>query len=124
MDLSRCRYTDGCTTEPGIETREMVRAVTMIFYLANPPWSPGDGGETGLYRAAEQPVDRPSVRIPPVNNSVLVFENTPFSYHSFLRNHRQHRNSAILWLHRTKAEVAALWGESAVYKWRRRRGHG
>ncbi|MBK8184468.1 MAG: 2OG-Fe(II) oxygenase [Candidatus Competibacteraceae bacterium] len=117
MDLRRCSYMYGETLEPGVEVRETIRAVTMIFYLANPPWLAGQGGETGLYACADDSVERPSARIPPANNSIVVFENTPGSYHSFLRNHRAVRNSAILWLHRQKEEVLERWGNHQIARW-------
>ena len=117
MDLSRCGYTTGKTPRADIQTREVVRAVTMIYYLGNPAWSPGDGGETGLYRHAEDPVVAPEVVIPPVNNSIVVFENNLDSFHSFLKNRKTTRNSVILWLHRTRAEAVNLWGEASISRW-------
>lgn len=117
MDLTRCSYTRGTTPAPGIAAREVVRAVTMIYYLGNPPWSPGDGGETGLYAAADDSVDDPALRIAPLNNSMIVFENIPASYHSFIRNRRSPRTSIILWLHRPKADATARWGDAVRLKW-------
>jgi hypothetical protein len=117
MDLRRCGYTHGDTSEAGIDRRETVRAVTMIYFLANPAWHPGDGGETGLYLNAHDPVGGPAAAIPPLNNSLLVFENTPASYHSFTRNRQHPRNSVILWLHRTKDEALRRWGAHRVSTW-------
>ena len=59
MDLRRCGYTDGHLANGATRCHQVVRAVTMIYYLANPPWRPGDGGETGLYRAADADLHRP-----------------------------------------------------------------
>jgi 2OG-Fe(II) oxygenase superfamily len=109
MDVRRCSYTHGVTA-PGVKGRKVARAVTMIYYLANRPWFPGDGGETGLYRKATDPVERPAATAPPINNSILIFENGPGSYHSFIRNRRNPRNSVILWLHRTIADTVERWG--------------
>ncbi len=117
MDLSRCSYTRGTGADPDIARHATVRAVTMIFYLANPPWNVGDGGETGLYRAPDDPVEKPATRVAPHDNSLLVFENTPWSYHSFLRNTRHQRNSVILWLHRDLRAAAARWPDVAVGTW-------
>ncbi len=117
MDLSRCSYSRGSIRDSSIDVYESVRAVTMIFYLANPPWKSGDGGETGLYSSASDPVDCPAIAIPPENNSLLVFENTPASYHSFISNKRTTRNSLILWLHRTKQSTLARWPTERVYLW-------
>lgn len=116
MDLRRCGYTDGHLANGATRCHQVVRAVTMIYYLANPPWRPGDGGETGLYRAADADLHRPAAAIPPINNSLVLFENTPAAHHSFLKNHHE-RNSAILWLHRPRADAVARFGERAIFKW-------
>jgi hypothetical protein len=120
MDLARCSYTSGATKEKGLARREIVRSLTMIFYLGNPDWDQADGGETGLYRNAADPVSQPAVRIPPINNSILIFENRLDSYHSFLANRRAARNSLILWLHRPKEEAVQRWGEHNIYRWKTR----
>ncbi len=117
MDLSRCGYTSGTVFDEGAVAREVVRSLTMIFYLGNPHWSQGEGGETGLYRLAADPIDQPALRVPPKNNSILIFENKLDSYHSFLTNPRLPRNSAILWLHRSKEEAVKRWGEHNIYRW-------
>jgi hypothetical protein len=117
MDIRRCRYTDGYPYEAGLETRETIRAVTMIYYFGNPTYMPGNGGETGLYSTADQPVERPTALIPPTNNSILLFENTPYGYHSFIRNTCHTRNSIILWLHRTKEEGVGHWGQHRISQW-------
>ena len=116
-DPKLCNYNDGTTFAPGATARECVRGVAVLFYLANPPWQPGDGGETGLYKKHGTPVDKPDAVVVPHNNSALAFECTPSSYHSFLHNARQARNSAILWLHRTKADAVARFGEAKIVKW-------
>jgi len=48
---------------------------------------------------------------------MLAFECTPFSFHSFLHNHRHPRNSFILWLHRRREEVAQRWGAERIAMW-------
>jgi len=98
---------------------ETIRAVAAIFYLDNPPWSPGDGGTTGLYRNASDPVDQPAAVVPPLNNSMLAFECTPFSYHGFVSNRRHPRNSVVLWLHRSRQDVVRRWGEHAIVGYKR-----
>ncbi len=112
-----CDYYFGQTFKPELQARETVRAVALLFYLNNDQWRPGDGGETGLYLEADQTVGDPTVSMPPVDNSLLLFECTPHSYHAFLRNSRQPRNSLIMWLHRTKAEVEARWGQKQIVHW-------
>ncbi len=79
---TQCEYTSGVLHSPSHRPAvETVRAAAAIFYLDDPPWSPGDGGMTGLYRNASDPIDQAAAVVPPVNNSLLAFECTPFSYH-------------------------------------------
>lgn len=96
---------------------EEVRAVAALIYLANEKWHPGDGGETALFTGAGGVQSRPAVTIPPVNNSMVVFECTPFSFHTFLSNTRTARNSVVMWLHRPKAEVLSRWDDSSIVYW-------
>ena len=48
-----------------------------LYYLANPRWEPGDGGSTGLFTSADDSIEAPSAEMPPINNSLLLFECTP-----------------------------------------------
>ena len=96
---------------------QRVRAVAMIFYLANPVWKAGDGGETGLYRTSSDGVEAPIVAVAPRNNSFVAFECSPFSFHSFLSNSRTERNAVVLWLHRPYREAVSCWGEKAIVHW-------
>ena len=89
----------------------------MIFYAANPPWMPGEGGETGLYPHGQSSVTAPAVRVPPVNNSLLIFENTPRAWHAFIANRRSPRNSIVLWLHRPVDQARMLFSEAALFRW-------
>jgi hypothetical protein len=97
---------------------QVVRAVAMIFYVANGSWTEGDGGETGLFQSARQSLREPTARIPPEDNSILLFECTPTSYHTFLQNTRRERNSVIMWLHRTKNDAFSRWPEHSLEYWR------
>jgi 2OG-Fe(II) oxygenase superfamily len=112
---SNIGYTTGVlrvsTQRPVVET---VRAASMLYYVCNPPWRRGDGGETGLYRSARDDIANPVVSVPPLNNSMLLFECTPLSFHGFVRNCRSPRNSIVMWLHQTKAQVSSTWGQNAV----------
>ena len=98
---------------------ERVRSVAIIFYLANPeadgnaPWA----GATGLYTRGSDPVDRPIEVVPPRNNSLVAFECTPFSFHSFITNPYLERNCLVMWLHRSKQEVIRRWGEQSIVGW-------
>ena len=114
MDLRRCSYTHGTTQDSSVRARKTVRAATMIYYLANEAWKPGYGGETGLYAAPDGSVTLPAAIAPPVNNSILVFENGPRSYHSFICNRRHARNSVILWLHRGVPATLERWGVQEI----------
>lgn len=96
--------------------RETVRAVSLLFYLGNPEWEPGDGGETALFASVGDAHRGPSATVPPVNNSLVMFECTPFSWHTFLTN-RKPRNSVVMWVHRDKADAVARWGEQSIVPW-------
>lgn len=93
---------------------ETIRAASVLFYLANQEWEEGDGGVTGLYRSGGDDIERPVAFAPPLNNSLLMFECTPTSYHGFVMNRRKPRNSIIMWLHRSKQDVIDRWGEGAI----------
>jgi hypothetical protein len=114
VNLDCSGRTPAAARRAGLNPRPVVRAIAMLFYLNNGPWSPGRGGETGLYRTNRDPVNQPAAVVPPVNNSVLVFECTPYSFHTFLKNRRNPRDSVNLWLHRPRREVVVRWGESKI----------
>lgn len=116
-DHGRCAYTTGAGLLSDSEKALVVRAVAMIFYLDNDGWISGDGGETGLFET-KKPLKGPSARIAPENNSILLFECTPCSYHAFLSNPGRARNSIIAWAHRTKEDALTRWRESDLEKWR------
>lgn len=101
----------------GTPARELVRAVAVLYYLANDEWKAGDGGETGLFAdlAATTPV--PAVTVPPLNNSMIVFECTPRSWHTFLGNNTAARNCVVMWLHRPKQEAVQRWGGDRIVHW-------
>lgn len=113
---SGCHYKTGQTESSLIRTREMVRAATLIYYIGNESrWTSEDGGETGLFTSASQIA--PTKEVPPLGNSLLLFECTPFSFHSF-RETRVTRTSIVMWLHRPRHEVTSLWGSEAIVPWR------
>jgi hypothetical protein len=118
-DPALCNYHDGTPAKPGVEPVERIRAVALLFYLANPPWSAGDGGETGVYGLRTDSPERPFIAVPPINNSLLAFECTPYSFHTFIENRRSPRNSIVMWLHRPKEEVVARWGAAAIEPWKK-----
>jgi hypothetical protein len=113
-----CSYKFGtlrCATP--LQPHRRIRALAMIFYLANKNWKQGDGGETGLYEFGDADVASPDVAIAPTCNSLLAFEVTPHSFHAFLKNKRSVRNAVVLWLHRDYKEAATQWGEAAIVEW-------
>lgn len=105
--------------EPGNKLRQVMRAISIILFLNNGPWEPGDGGETGFYNYNDQNIEDPVFAVPPLNNSLLAFECTPFSYHSFISNVNRPRNSLIMWLHRDFDEAIDDWGAENVVWWKR-----
>ncbi|NKY46983.1 2OG-Fe(II) oxygenase family protein [Nocardia cerradoensis] len=101
----------------GVPAREMVRAVAVLFYLGNGEWQPGDGGETGLFADIGTADPAPTVVIPPLDNSMVVFECTPRSWHTFLGANTAARNSVVMWLHRPKEQAASRWGGDRIVNW-------
>jgi LPS sulfotransferase NodH len=110
-----CDYRTGAT-KTAEQSVERVRAIAVIYHLGNPE-VPTSGGDTGLYRGTSDPVDRPLVMAPPVNNSLIAFECTPFSYHAFLTNRNNERNCLVMWLHRSKEDVVDMYGEASIVGW-------
>ncbi|WP_051406751.1 2OG-Fe(II) oxygenase [Nocardia sp. CNY236] len=100
---------------PGIDARQSVRAVAVEFYLGNSEWEPGDGGETGLYdHRADATSQSAAIHIPPVNNSLVVFEVTPRSWHAFAGANTKERTCVTLWVHRSRTDAAQRWGGDTI----------
>lgn len=118
-DRSRCHYFEGAAKVAGAKPTEYVRAATLIFYLCNDDWAPGDGGETEFYGSRKDSQNTRKLLIPPVNNSLILFECSPHSYHRFITNPGRTRNSLILWLHCEVDFVEKRWGSSVL----RRKGN-
>jgi hypothetical protein len=108
-DRTKCDYFTGTPRSDDARPREYVRAATMIFYLENDAWQESSGGETGLYATSRADLG-PVYVVPPVNNTLLLFECSPHSYHRLLANPGCSRNSIILWLHDTVEHAQARWG--------------
>jgi hypothetical protein len=113
----RCDYCFGADDDT-VPTVERMRAIAIIFYLANPTTGVF-GGQTGLYRTNFDSIDKPVAVVPPVNNSLVAFECTPSSFHGFISNRTAVRNTLVMWLHRDKNEVVRRWGEQNIVYWRR-----
>ncbi len=110
-DRRKCEYFNGTPKTEDARPREYVRAATMIFYLRNDEWKAGAGGGTGLYAASRSGLGEMS-SVNPVNNSLLLFECSPHSWHALVANPGCPRNSIILWLHSTLENARARWGQS------------
>ncbi|MFI0898479.1 2OG-Fe(II) oxygenase [Streptomyces sp. NPDC020983] len=108
-DRSGCDYFTGRPKKTTASPKEYVRAATMIYYLCNDGWSESDGGETGLYGAEKQRDRTTTALVPPLNNTLLLFECSPHSYHRFIANPGRRRNSIILWLHTTVEDSESRW---------------
>jgi 2OG-Fe(II) oxygenase superfamily len=102
-------YTGDCGVDYADDSRDRqpntiktARAIACIYYIANSNWEEGMGGETGLY---SQDGSQLLSTIPPKNNSLLVFEVSPTSYHCYLGSNRLCRSSVIWWYHAPPAHV-------------------
>jgi hypothetical protein len=110
-------YQFGTTPRKNVKVHRVVRAVSVLYYLDNPPWRQGDGGETGLYRYRDDPLSSPARAVPPRNNTLLMFEDTPRSFHTFLTNRRSPRRSVVMWLHREVEDAEILHGLDRLETW-------
>jgi len=117
-DQDVCSYKTGSGTLADGEKVEVVRGVALIFYLLNDGWRPDDGGETGLFDSATCDVSHAAVRCAPENNTLVAFECTPRSFHTFLHNPRRPRTTIIMWIHRPLEEAVAKFGASLLERWK------
>lgn len=109
----RVNYVSGQVSDASARPVKVIRAVAVIFYLANPMWEAEHRGKTGLYRnggAGAQPV----TSIPPHSNSLLAFECTPWSFHGFLGGGCVPRNSVVQWLHQSADAATDRWGAGQI----------
>jgi hypothetical protein len=107
---------DGDPLGQASKSGKSVRAAAILFYLNNDAWQVTDGGGTGLYRHWSNPVDDPVVLAPPCGNTILAFECSPYSYHSFTFNNRQ-RDSVIVFLHRSLDSYLQQWGVDGIMQY-------
>lgn len=107
-------YTTGRRLDPGAVPVRTVRAVAVLYYLANPPWQSEHGNCTGLYRSSTDDPNEPAGIVPPHSNSLLAFECTPWSFHGFMAGGAVPRNSVVQWFHRTPESVRRRWGSGTV----------
>jgi 2OG-Fe(II) oxygenase superfamily len=109
-DHRNCDYFTGTAKSREAQPQEFIRAATMIFYLQNDGWKEGCGGETGLY--ASRVGSGEMCMVAPLNNSLLLFECSPHSYHALIANPGCQRNSIILWLHSSVENAQSRWGRA------------
>ncbi len=100
---------------PQSNTRERARALSVLYYLNNPEWTPSGGGETALYAWHTDP--EPFRSVAPINNRLLVFECGPGSFHRFLGNRDGVRNSMMQWFHGEKESVVARFNGVPLVPW-------
>jgi hypothetical protein len=110
----RVGYTTGASTDGSLRPVRVVRAVALLFYLANPPWQPQHGNCTGLYRSGRDDPGDPVAVVPPHSNSLLAFECTPWSFHGFVSGGPVPRSSVVQWFHRRPEAVLRRWGRGVV----------
>lgn len=96
--------------QPGVA--HSCRAIAVIYYMNNPTWNPGDGGETALYDVTAKSVQK---IVAPLNNRLLAFSIGPGSYHNFLSNLHRPRNSAVIWLHAPPEYMVEKYGKAPNY---------
>lgn len=114
-DPVACNYRTG-ESRTGIATVQRTRAISLLYYFDTP--AEVVGGGTGFYRSVRQQVDRPEFIVPPRNNSLVAFECTPYSFHTFLANFGHERNCLVMWLHRAHEDAVARWGSESIVGWR------
>ncbi|WP_051027643.1 2OG-Fe(II) oxygenase [Nocardia higoensis] len=73
------------------------RALALLFHLGPGDWRLGDGGETALHPVAG---DAAPALVPPLGNSLVLFECTPYTRHRHLGGDREARDSVLMYLHR------------------------
>lgn len=116
-DSPLCDYKNGAGPLADHQKINVVRGVVMLFYLSNGNWFEGDGGETGLYTGYKADISRPVKKIPPYDNSLIMYECTPKSFHSFISN-KKPRASIIMWVHRPYEEAVEAFGTKHFEYWK------
>lgn len=103
---------EGANYQYGYDQRPDVlkcfRSVALLYYFGNEAWSEGDGGETYLFRSKNW--NDVFMKVPPINNTLLAFEVTPQSWHSFVENTKNDRTAAAFWYHSQPVVSAQKFG--------------
>lgn len=105
------------TTDPPAEPGffHSIRSVAVLYYINNKPWHEGDGGETGLY--AGKDLGSLVTKVAPINNRLLLFEVSPDSYHSFLSNVANERNSVVQWAFEKPEDSFKKYDREKIGSW-------
>lgn len=107
----QCVYMRARVVHPAVT--QNVRSVAILFYFENAdPWTRQEGGATGIY-ALKDGQPELTKRVAPKNNRALIFEVSPISYHSYLRNGPSPRNCLAQWFHIDENEAQNLYGTLA-----------
>ena len=98
-----------------VSARETVRAVSVLFYLANEPWWPATAARPGSTPGrARTDCPPPSPR----GTTRCCCSSAPrCSWHGFLSNTASPRNAVVMWLHRDRAEAVDRWQERSIVRW-------
>lgn len=114
FDGCGCNYSDDSKHRQP-ETIKTARAIACLYYTANPTWSPGMGGETGIYL----PDGKTQVSaVPPKNNLLFAFEISPLSYHAYLGSNVMQRSTYIWWYHAAPGYLMKRHAQSAAARTR------
>jgi hypothetical protein len=110
-------FAQGCSGNYSDDSRDRqpdaiktARAIACLYYTGNPTWSPGMGGETGIYLPDGKTL---VASAPPKNNLLFAFEISPLSYHAYLGAPMMQRNSYIWWYHAPPAYLIRRHGDAA-----------
>lgn len=90
-----CHYQDDSLHRQP-ESLKTARAVACLYFTANEAWSPGMGGETGIFLPDGATL---VAAVPPKNNQLLAFEISPNSFHAYRGSTTMQRNSFVWWYH-------------------------
>jgi hypothetical protein len=90
-----CQYSDDSLHRQP-ESLKSARSIACLYFAANEPWSPGMGGETGVFLPDATTL---ATAVPPKNNLLLAFEICPNSFHAYQGSATMQRNSFIWWYH-------------------------
>lgn len=107
----QCKYEDS-TEGAQPNTRKVMRAITLIYYLNN-ECNGNYGGSTALFDKDKEPVEF----VTPKNNRLMAFEVSPISYHAFQTNTHFPRNSITQWFHQDYEKMMNRFNNTQHVAW-------